>query len=38
MPKKKKFKKWWKNHWDEVMLISLVLLAIFFILWGLKVI
>ena len=28
--KKNKFKKWWKNHWDEVMLIGSLLLSAYF--------
>ena len=32
MMAKNKFKKWWKKHWDEFMLVSGILIAIFILL------
>jgi len=34
--KESKWKKWWKNHWDEVMLVVGTILVIVLIYLGLK--
>lgn len=36
--KKNKMGRWWKNHWDEVMLVSSIILSLYFLLTGLGII